>query len=81
MRSLFRDNLEQVRHLMDKLYILEEDISEAMSRISASLRDGHKLMICGNGGSAADSQHIAAEFTGRVVNDRRPLSAMALSTD
>jgi D-sedoheptulose 7-phosphate isomerase len=38
-------------------------------------------MLCGNGGSAADSQHIAAEFTGRFIKDRRPLAAMALSTD
>ena len=42
---------------------------------------GRKLMLCGNGGSAADSQHIAAEMTGRFVKDRRPLAAMALSTD
>jgi len=45
------------------------------------LRDGGKLMFCGNGGSAADSQHLAAEFTGRFLNDRRPLAALALSTD
>jgi D-sedoheptulose 7-phosphate isomerase len=38
-------------------------------------------MFCGNGGSAADSQHLAAEFTGRFVRDRRPLAAIALSTD
>ena len=38
-------------------------------------------MLCGNGGSAADSQHIAAELTGRFVKDRRPLAAVALSTD
>jgi D-sedoheptulose 7-phosphate isomerase len=38
-------------------------------------------MLCGNGGSAADSQHIAAEFSGRFVKDRRPLAALALSTD
>ena len=38
-------------------------------------------MLCGNGGSAADSQHFAAELTGRFVKDRRPLAALALSTD
>jgi len=38
-------------------------------------------MLCGNGGSAADSQHLAAEFTGRFIKDRAPLAAMALSTD
>jgi D-sedoheptulose 7-phosphate isomerase len=45
------------------------------------LSQGHKLLFCGNGGSAADSQHFASEFTGRFVNDRRPLGAIALSTD
>ena len=38
-------------------------------------------MFCGNGGSAADSQHLASELTGRFIKDRRPLAAMALSTD
>ena len=38
-------------------------------------------MLCGNGGSAADCQHIAAEMTGRFIGDRRPLAAIALSTD
>jgi D-sedoheptulose 7-phosphate isomerase len=49
--------------------------------MSEALRSGGKLMFCGNGGSAADSQHLAAELTGRFVNDRRPLAAIALSTD
>lgn len=40
-----------------------------------------KLIICGNGGSAADSQHIAAEFTGRFIKDRPPIAVLALSTD
>lgn len=38
-------------------------------------------MLCGNGGSAADSQHIAVDMTGRFIVDRRPLAAMALTTD
>ena len=41
----------------------------------------HKILICGNGGSAADAQHIAAEFIGRFHNERRALPAIALSTD
>jgi D-sedoheptulose 7-phosphate isomerase len=45
------------------------------------LAAGGKLMFCGNGGSAADSQHLAAELTGRYIADRRPLAALALSTD
>ena len=42
---------------------------------------GHKILICGNGGSAADAQHIAAEFIGRFHNERRALPAIALGTD
>lgn len=46
-----------------------------------ALKAGHKLMFCGNGGSAADSQHIAAEFVGRFKIDRPSLPAIALTTD
>ena len=49
--------------------------------ISQALRDGGKLLIAGNGGSAADAQHIAGEFTSRLMFDRRPLAALALTTD
>lgn len=49
--------------------------------ISRALWDGGKLLIAGNGGSAADAQHIAGEFTSRLMYDRRPLAALALTTD
>jgi D-sedoheptulose 7-phosphate isomerase len=49
--------------------------------ITAAFRDGHKLLIAGNGGSAADAQHIAAEFLSRFNFDRNPLPAIALTTD
>jgi D-sedoheptulose 7-phosphate isomerase len=49
--------------------------------VSAALTHSRKLMICGNGGSAADAQHIAAEFVNRLRLERRPLPAMALTTD
>jgi len=49
--------------------------------ITGSLRAGGKLLICGNGGSAADAQHIAGEFVGRLMYDRAPLAAVALGTD
>ena len=50
-------------------------------RITASLRAGGKLLVAGNGGSAADAQHIAGEFLSRLMFDRAPLAAMALTTD
>lgn len=49
--------------------------------ITETVLKGNKLLIAGNGGSASDAQHIAAEFTGRFVKERKPLAAIALSTD
>jgi D-sedoheptulose 7-phosphate isomerase len=51
------------------------------SCIAASLKNGGKVMLAGNGGSASDAQHIAAELVGRLVADRAPLAALALTTD
>lgn len=56
-------------------------IVEAASMITACLRSGGKLLFFGNGGSAADAQHLAAEFVGRFVAERRALAAIALTTD
>ena len=60
-----------------------ESIAEAASRIAGSFRDGGKLLICGNGGSAAECQHLAAEFTHRLSSKviRPALPAIALTTD
>jgi len=57
------------------------DISVAAEKLIACLSGGHKLLLCGNGGSAADAQHLAAEFTGRFLAERKPLPAIALTTD
>jgi D-sedoheptulose 7-phosphate isomerase len=57
------------------------ELERAIDLIAAALRDGRKLLLFGNGGSAADAQHIAAEFVGRFMRERRPLSALALTTD
>lgn len=81
MTSLFLHNLRQHLALFQRLDALGPSVAEASRLISQSLQAGGKLMICGNGGSAADSQHIAAEFTGRFIEDRKPLAALALSTD
>jgi D-sedoheptulose 7-phosphate isomerase len=60
---------------------LTEVTGRAAAMVDQTFRNGNKLMICGNGGSAADSQHLAAEFTGRFSKDRKPLAALALTTD
>jgi D-sedoheptulose 7-phosphate isomerase len=56
-------------------------VAEIAQAIEVSLRAGGKLLIAGNGGSAADAQHLAAEFLSRYLLDRRPLPAVALTTD
>jgi len=81
MSVIFIDNLNQHRKLFAKLDVLLEPVSSSAKAVAESLRSGGKLLICGNGGSAGDSQHIAAEFTGRFVKDREPIAAIALSTD
>jgi len=81
MSSLFLRNLEEHQQLMAALPALDEAIGAAGRQLAALLAGGGKLMFCGNGGSAADSQHLASELTGRFINDRRPLAGLALSTD
>jgi D-sedoheptulose 7-phosphate isomerase len=56
-------------------------VAEIAQAIEGSMRAGGKLLIAGNGGSAADAQHLAAEFLSRYLIDRRPLPALALTTD
>jgi D-sedoheptulose 7-phosphate isomerase len=56
-------------------------IENGCTMITETVLSGKKLLIAGNGGSASDAQHIAAEFTGRFVKERKPLAAIALSTD
>ncbi len=58
-----------------------EAITDASLAIVASLKSGGKVLICGNGGSAADAQHMAAELVGRFLLDRAPYAAVALTTD
>jgi len=79
--SLFLNALVEHRQLLDGLHVLDQAIGHASETMAACLAKGGKLMLCGNGGSAADCQHLAAELTGRLVRDRRPLAALALTTD
>lgn len=81
MTTLFTHNLRQHIELFTQLGALNDTVHKACTLIATAMRAGGKLMICGNGGSAADSQHIAAEFTGRFIEDRKPLAGLALSTD
>ncbi|PUE66653.1 D-sedoheptulose 7-phosphate isomerase [Arcobacter caeni] len=60
---------------------IEDKLEKASLLVIETLRNGNKILLCGNGGSAADAQHIAAELTGRYKSDRRGLPAISLTTD
>lgn len=61
--------------------VLAQPISEAVELMFTALSNGNKILACGNGGSAADCQHFAAELVGRFERERLPLPALALTTD
>ncbi|MEN3276470.1 MAG: D-sedoheptulose 7-phosphate isomerase [Massilia sp.] len=60
---------------------LSQPISQAIELMFSALSNGNKILACGNGGSAADCQHFAAELVGRFERERFPLPAIALTTD
>ncbi len=60
---------------------LIETIAAVVERVSAALAAGNKVLLAGNGGSAADAQHLAGEFVGKFNYDRAPAAAIALTTD
>lgn len=61
--------------------VLAQPIEQAIELMFTALSNGNKILACGNGGSAADCQHFAAELVGRFERERLPLPAMALTTD
>src|ERR1700750_1331566 len=80
-RTFVLSNLDEHRALFSTLETLSPVVEAAADLMVAALQAGRKIMFCGNGGSAADSQHMASEFTGRFIRDRRPLAALSLTTD
>lgn len=74
IKAIWNEHLEVAKALPR----LASDVARAVEMIHSSLAAGGKLLIAGNGGSAADAQHIAAELTGRFLRERKPLPALAL---
>jgi D-sedoheptulose 7-phosphate isomerase len=77
----FIAELEQHQAMIEKLRTRADVIESAGELLVDTLKQGGKILLCGNGGSAADCQHIAAEFVVRYEKHRRPLAAIALTTD
>ncbi|WP_304622678.1 D-sedoheptulose 7-phosphate isomerase [Pedobacter sp. MC2016-14] len=78
IKAIFKEHMEVANASTNGI---SEDISTACSIIVDCLKQGNKVLLFGNGGSAGDAQHIAAEFVGRFVKERRSLPAIALTTD
>src|SRR5256885_11171925 len=72
---------ESARLKSEAARVLGEPIAQAGQRLARSLKGGGKVLACGNGGSAADAQHFAAELVNRFEAERPPLAAVALTTD
>ena len=77
-----------LQHVQSSIQLKQAFFEQEMDRIVAQaddmaerLRRGGRILVCGNGGSAADAQHLAAELSGRYVKERRALAGIALTTD
>jgi D-sedoheptulose 7-phosphate isomerase len=84
LRRAARDYLEETGRTLDRVQeTCLDDIAEAARILTVALRNGGKVLICGNGGSAADAQHLATELVGTLTLDKtRPsIPAIALTTD
>ena len=73
-RTTFNDAL-------DLLQTRAMTLTEAATRLVTTLQSGHKVLVMGNGGSAAEAQHFAAELLGRIKRDRAPYAVLSLTTD
>jgi D-sedoheptulose 7-phosphate isomerase len=84
LRGLVRDRIRRSMELKQTLLLdagFQDAVAKAAMRIVESLRAGGTIFFFGNGGSAADAQHLAAEFTGRYLKERRGLPAIALGVN
>lgn len=80
-RTLVTDTLAEIARNFQALSAQSDTILDASSLIVECLKAGNKVIFCGNGGSAADSQHLAAELVGRFMKERAPLAGLALTVD
>ena len=82
MKEFIAENLKNSISAKEKLFETQSEVIIRLAQLIAEIiKNGNKLLIFGNGGSAADAQHMAAEFVNRFMIDRPPLAAIALTTD
>jgi D-sedoheptulose 7-phosphate isomerase len=75
------DNLSELLGVIESLRGMSPALRDAADRCLAALNSGGKLLVCGNGGSAAEAQHLTGELVGRYKESRRPLAAITLAAD
>ncbi|MBS1526000.1 MAG: D-sedoheptulose 7-phosphate isomerase [Bacteroidetes bacterium] len=81
-KNMIIEELKEHQQLIQKVIdLLTSDIERACEMMVSTLKSGNKVLLAGNGGSAADAQHIAAELSGRFVKERIALPGIALTTD
>lgn len=81
--NFFKSQIEDSIKLKKELFLLEKEVYKAISLITKTLKKGGKILLCGNGGSAADAQHLSAEFLVRLrpkIN-RKPYPVISLAMD
>jgi D-sedoheptulose 7-phosphate isomerase len=78
IRNQLQEHVETIQRVAESM---APDIERCSTLMISALKKGNKLLIMGNGGSAADAQHMAAEFVGRFLLERKALPAIALTTD
>lgn len=81
MKKIIEEHFIEHRAALDSVAGLGESIEKVANVIIHCLKNDGTIFWCGNGGSASDSQHLAAELVGRFVEDRRPLKSIALTAD
>ena len=81
MKDIIQKEINDHIQIANQLHKLTSEIESSAKLCIDSLKNGHKILLFGNGGSAADAQHIAAELTGRYKVARKGLPAIALTTD
>jgi D-sedoheptulose 7-phosphate isomerase len=82
MKEIVLNELKTHQEVIEKsIDLIQDDIVKVCEIVKDAIRGKNKILLCGNGGSAADAQHISSEFTGRYKIEREPLNAISLTTD
>src|SRR5450432_1849958 len=79
--SLLKNAIDEAVETFHSLNALEEPLERAAQIVKQCLLDGHKLLICGNGGSASDAAHFGTEYLCRFMGERRPYPAISLTSE